>query len=32
VIRVDLRGWQNHGSSLSVQADCWLCGKLIYRT
>lgn len=29
---VDLRGWQNHGSSLSVQADCWLCGKLIYRT
>ena len=28
---VDLRGWQNHGSSLSVQ-DCWLCGKLIYRT
>ena len=29
---VDLRGWQNHGSSLSVQTDCWLCGKLIYRT
>ena len=29
---VDLRGWQNHGSSLSVQTDCWLCGKLIYRS
>jgi hypothetical protein len=29
---VDLRGWQNHGSSLTVQTDCWLCGKLIYRT